>query len=313
MDTNFAKDVISGLTAAEKFLSSKYFYDDEGSRMFQEIMKMPEYYPTDCELEILTQQADRIIAATEFSKPFKIIEFGAGDGSKTFQLLKYVISQNRSFDYIPIDISQEAITILSEKLKSKLPQLSIKPKVGDYFEILKEVSNHNVPGLLLFLGGNIGNYMPEDVASLLELFHSNMNSGDSLLIGIDLKKNPNVVRAAYNDAAGITKRFNLNLLKRINSEFDGDFILNDFDFYCHYDPFSGEVKSYLVSLKDQTVRLKKLDLEIPFKKNELIWTELSKKYSVSEIEKLAQQSGFKVKQHFFDTRNFFTDSLWEKL
>ncbi|RMA64396.1 L-histidine N(alpha)-methyltransferase [Ulvibacter antarcticus] len=312
MDKTFAQDVISGLTSKEKKLSSKYFYDDEGSRIFREIMGMPEYYPTNCELEILTEQASNIVSATQFSKHFKIIEFGAGDGFKTFQLLEYLVSENISFDYIPIDISQEAITTLSEKLKKQLPELSIKPQVGDYFEILEKVSNHNVPSLLLFLGGNIGNYQPDEVTSLLELFNKNMNKGDKLLIGIDLKKNPNTIRTAYNDDGGITKRFNLNLLRRINSEFDGNFNIDDFDFFCSYNPFSGEVKSYLVSLKEQLVSIKKLNLEVSFQKNEMIWTELSKKYDLSEIQKVAAQSDFKVTQNFFDSREYFTDSLWEK-
>lgn len=312
MNNTFAKDVITGLTAKHKHLPSKYFYDDNGSRIFQEIMNMPEYYLTDSEFEILSLQPKQIFEALNFSQPFNIIELGAGDGFKTFKFLEYLQNNNVKFNYVPIDISKEAIDILTKNLNERLPNLSIKPKVGDYFEILNDEKHSEFQNLLLFLGGNIGNYKNEDAIDLLQLFHQNMNKGDKLLIGIDLKKNPLTIRQAYFDPNGITKRFNLNLLIRINRELDGDFKIDDFDFYCQYDAFSGEVKSYLVSLKQQTVHLKKLERIIEFQQNELIWTELSKKYAPEEINVLAQNSGFKVNHHFLDCKHYFTDSLWEK-
>ncbi len=312
MNNTFAKDVIKGLMAKEKHLSSKYFYDDNGSRIFQEIMKMPEYYLTDSEFEILSLQAEQIYQALNFSQPFNIIELGAGDGFKTFKLLEHLQLKKVKFNYVPIDISKEAIDVLSKNLKERLPDLIIKPKVGDYFEILKDEKHSNVPSLLLFLGSNIGNYVPKDAENLLHLFHQNMNEGDKLLIGFDLKKNPLTIRQAYFDPNGITKRFNINLLIRINREFEADFKIDDFDFYCQYDAISGEVKSYLVSLKKQTVQLKKLETSIEFEQNELIWTELSKKFSLHEVEKLASKTGFNFGQHFLDCKHFFTDSLWEK-
>ncbi|MGC1472882.1 MAG: L-histidine N(alpha)-methyltransferase [Psychroserpens sp.] len=313
MNTSFAQDITKGLSAEKKHLSSKYFYDDNGSRIFQEIMQMPEYYLTDSEFEILSLQAKQIVEALKFDVSFNIIELGAGDGFKTFKLLEYLVSNTIAFNYVPIDISQEAITILSEKLQERLPELSIKPRVGDYFEILKEAAKNDVPSLLLFLGGNIGNYSEEKAIELLSLFNKNMKVNDKLLIGMDLKKNPITIHNAYYDHASITKRFNLNLLIRINREFDADFRIDDFDFYCHYDPSIGEVKSYIVSLKAQTVQIKDLDLTIKFDQNELIWTELSKKYSRPEIEVLAQKSNFTVIEHFLDCKYYFTDSLWEKL
>ncbi|TYB79114.1 L-histidine N(alpha)-methyltransferase [Bizionia myxarmorum] len=312
MNRNFAKDVVEGLTAKEKQLPSKYFYDDNGSRIFQEIMNMPDYYLTDSEFEILSLQAKQIVDALGFDKSFNIIELGAGDGFKTFKLLEYLVGQNISFHYVPIDISEEAIDILSKKLQDRLPKLSIKPQVGDYFEILNDMSKSDTPSLLLFLGSNIGNYLKEDAIDLLKLFNKTMNSGDKLLIGLDLKKNPITIRNAYDDKEGITKRFNINLLIRMNRELDADFKIDDFDFYCYYNPETGRVKSYIVSLKKQTVLIKKLDKVIEFDQNELIWTELSKKYDLSEIEKLAEISGFKTKSHFLDCKHYFTDSLWEK-
>lgn len=312
MNITFAKDVIEGLTADQKHLSSKYFYDDNGSRIFQEIMRMPEYYLTDSEYEILSLQPKKIYEALGFSQPFNIIELGSGDGFKTFKFLEYLELNNIDFRYIPIDISQEAIDILTKNLKERLPDLNIQPKVGDYFEVLKDLKHSKHQSLLLFLGSTIGNYSESDAQGLLELFNQHMNDGDKLLIGMDLKKNPLTIRQAYFDPNGITKRFNINLLIRINREFEADFDLDNFDFYCQYDAVVGEVKSYLVSLKKQTVHLKKLDQIIEFNQNELIWTELSKKYTLVQIESLAFKTGFKLSQHFLDCKHYFTDSLWGK-
>lgn len=312
MDKTFAKDVIEGLTSDPKYLSSKYFYDDTGSRIFQEIMEMPTYYLSDSELDILTHQSNQIIAAANFKEPFNIIELGAGDGSKIIKLLEYLVASNIEFTYVPIDISQEAITILSEKIKKQLPGISMQPKVGDYFEILKEEATANIPSLLLFLGSNIGNYTAPKAEELLKLFNAHMNPNDKLLIGMDLMKNPNTIRSAYNDPEGITKRFNLNLLQRINTEFEGNIAMETFDFYCTYNPINGAVKSYLVSLEEQEVTLSSLGKTIHFQKNELIWTELSKKYKLSEIENLATTTGFSIQKNFFDKNQYFTDSLWVK-
>lgn len=312
MNINFAQDVISGLTAKNKYLPSKYFYDDNGSRIFQEIMNMPEYYPTNAEFEILSMQSKQIFEALEFSQPFNILELGAGDGFKTFKLLEFLVNANIQFKYVPIDISQEAIDLLSKRLKERLPTLNIEPRVGDYFEILTENKQSTRESLLLFLGGNIGNYQHEKATGLLTLFKDHMKAGDQLLIGFDLKKNPIIIHEAYFDKHGITKRFNLNLLIRINRELDADFKIDDFEFYCHYDPVSGAVKSYLVSLKKQTVELKKLEKHINFDYNELIWTEVSKKYSPDEIQHLATKAGFILGSNFMDCKHYFTDSLWKK-
>ncbi|WP_178983268.1 L-histidine N(alpha)-methyltransferase [Winogradskyella helgolandensis] len=312
MTDNFANDVLKGLTAKNKHLPSKYFYDDNGSRIFQEIMNMPEYYPTNSEFEILSMQSKQISEALKFSGPFNIVELGAGDGFKTFKLLEYLVNNNVDFHYIPIDISQEAIDILTQRLKEKLPALKIHPKVGDYFEILKDNRQSDYPSLLLFLGGNIGNYLQDKAEELLQLFNKNMKTGDKLLIGFDLKKNPIIIHNAYYDKHGITKRFNLNLLVRINRELDADFKIDDFDFYCYYNPTTGNVKSYIVSLRKQTVHLKAINEVIHLDYDELIWTELSKKYALEEISDLANNAEFTVEHNFLDCKHYFTDSLWTK-
>jgi len=312
MNNAFAQDVQEGLSAPNKHLPSKYFYDDNGSRIFQEIMHMPEYYLTDSEFEILSLQAQQIFEAVGFDQPFNIIELGAGDGFKTFKLLEYLVNQEIDFHYVPIDISQEAIDSLSNKLLERLPNLSIQAKRGDYFEMLKDLKQSGVPSLLLFLGSNIGNYLEKRANRLLSLFRENMKKGDKLLIGMDLKKNPLVIHRAYSDDTGITKKFNLNLLLRINRELGADFKIDDFDFYSYYNPDTGNVKSYIVSLRTQKVYIKALDQTFDFHYDELIWTELSKKYSLDEIETLATTNGFTIQQNFLDCKHYFVDSLWEK-
>jgi L-histidine N-alpha-methyltransferase len=312
MDNSFAQDVRFGLTAEKKRLPSKYFYDDNGSRIFQEIMNMPEYYLTNAEFEILSMQSKHIIDALNFSTPFNIVELGAGDGFKTFKILEYLVAQNIKVNYVPIDISQEAMDILTANLKERLPSLNVIPQVGDYFQILKENKQSDFPSLLMFLGANIGNYSKDKAVELLQLFNDNMKKGDMLLIGLDLKKNPITIYNAYSDPYGITKRFNLNLLLRINRELEANFKIDDFDFYCHYNTDTGELKSYIVSLKQQQVDIKKLDISIQFNYDELIWTELSKKYGLEEIENLASVSNFSMVQNFLDCKHYFTDSLWEK-
>jgi dimethylhistidine N-methyltransferase len=312
MNNTFAQDVYEGLSAPNKHLPSKYFYDDNGSRIFQEIMHMPEYYLTNSEFEILSLQAQQIFDAVDFDQPFNIIELGAGDGFKTFKLLEFLVNQEVDFHYVPIDISQEAIDSLSNKLLERLPNLSIQAKKGDYFKMLGDLKQSNIPSLLLFLGSNIGNYSDERAHRLLHLFHQNMKKGDKLLIGIDLKKNPLTIQKAYSDDAGITKKFNLNLLLRINRELGADFKIDDFDFYSYYNPDTGNVKSYIVSLRTQKVYIKALDHTFDFRYDELIWTELSKKYSLDEIEVLAANNGFAIQQNFLDCKHYFVDSLWEK-
>ncbi len=311
-NTAFAKDVLQGLTDTKKHLSSRYFYDDEGSHIFQQIMKMPEYYPTGCEFEILSQQSEKILQKLNFSQAFNIVEFGSGDGVKTKQLLKTFLHKNANFTYVPIDISEEAILILEENMKASLPELKMNSKIGDYFDILEDISKEETPNLFLFLGGNIGNYKEDEARDLLQKFASGMKKGDKLLMGIDIKKNPRIIQKAYDDPHGITKAFNMNLLKRINRELEADIALDQFDFYCHYNPENGEVNSYLCSLVNQNVHSKTLDKTFTFKKDEMIWTELSKKYSFEEIENLATDLYFKVVENFMDCKHYFTDSLWEK-
>ena len=313
MEKTFAEEVEEGLSAKPKFLSSKYHYDDEGSRVFQEIMAMPEYYLTGCEMDIMKNRAVEIYEATGFRGHFNIIELGAGDGAKTKEFLRNLLEIKADFTYVPIDISEEAVNLLVESVTAELPKLKMNPQVGDYFEVLDKIeAEEDCPNLVLFLGSNIGNFKPEWAIDLLEHMNEHMRSGDKLLVGFDLMKNPNLVRDAYNDKQGITARFNLNVLTRINRELGGNFDVNQFDFYSFYNPENGDVKSYLYSLVEQDVSIKETGKSFHFEKDECIWMELSKKYSPEGIEKLGADAGFQFNQHFLDSKGYFSDSLYSK-
>lgn len=310
--SSFALDVRKALTNHPKKISSKYFYNDHGSRIFQEIMEMPEYYLTDAEHEILETQSDKITKALNFEGEFSIIELGAGDGKKTLEFLSYLTSKNLSVHYRPVDISEEAIQLLQTKLTKELPTLIIEPLIGDYFHVLEALPKRKKPAIFLFLGSNIGNYEIPAAKSLMSKFGSFLQAGDKMMVGFDLKKSPRIIQQAYDDKKGITKRFNLNLLDRMNNELGMNFNLSQFEFYPYYNPNNGELRSCIFSKQKQEVHSIILNESFHFDANELLHTELSKKFNYQEIEEIANDSGFRIVEHFTDSKNFFTDSLWEK-
>ncbi|RYD69974.1 MAG: L-histidine N(alpha)-methyltransferase, partial [Sphingobacteriales bacterium] len=247
----FSEDVILGLKSEPKSLSSKYFYDEKGDKIFQQIMNMEEYYLTKAEMDILVNQADNICSAiTADGDSFDLIELGAGDATKSIHLLKALTKKGLDFSYLPIDISEHVIADLEETLPLKVPQLNIKGFNGDYFEMLgKATAFSNRRKVVLFMGANIGNMTVADAQKFCIALKEQLSENDLLIIGFDLKKNPKQILAAYNDKNGITKSFNINLLNRINNELNGNFNLNSFEHYACYDPQSGACKSYLISLE----------------------------------------------------------------
>jgi dimethylhistidine N-methyltransferase len=310
VQNQFAIDVIEGLSRTPKKLSSKYFYDERGDKLFQDIMNMPEYYLTDCEYEIFDTHKQNLLNLIG-KAPFDLIELGAGDGTKTKVLLRHLLMQNADFQYLPIDISENVLLDLEQDLKANLPALRVKSLPGDYFEILENLNAASgVRKVILFIGANIGNLTRESATEFLQHLNRTMAKGDLLLIGFDLKKDPQVILDAYNDATGITAAFNLNLLHRMNRELDADFQVDAFKHWETYNPATGETKSYIVSTQKQTVQL--LDHTFYFDAWEAIDVELSQKYSLTEIENLAKTLEFRALQHFFDTQNYFVDTLWEK-
>ena len=309
----FATDVLDGLSSDPKQLSSKYFYDDEGSRLFQEIMKLPEYYLTRCELEIFEKQAEDIFAAfRNGGNAFDLIELGAGDGTKTAVLVSHFLERNADITYSPIDISQEALDALSDKFSEELPSLRMETRQGDYFQILKSLKNGNGRRkVLMFLGSNIGNFTREQSVSFFRDLRAVMSENDLLFIGFDLLKDPHVIVRAYDDEQGVTAKFNLNLLRRINRELGGNFDLDKWTHYAVYRPVQCAARSFLISREKQSVHIKALNRTFEFDQWEAVFMEISQKYTVSMIEEMAVESGFEVKQNFFDDRSYYCDSLWK--
>ena len=310
-----ARDVLNGLTSTPKYLLPKYFYDDNGSRIFTEIMDMPEYYLTRCEKEIITTQKEALTREFVKGNPLNIelVELGSGDGLKTKVLLRHMLLRDVSFSYTPVDISSDANEKLVASLAIEMPGLSVSARTGDYFEVMKSLNGH--PGtrrIVLFLGSNIGNFSGEERDLFLGQFSSFLNKGDKVLMGFDLKKSPKVIVKAYNDPHGHTRRFNINLLLRLNRELGADFDPDYFEHQATYDPITGATKSYLISTISQSIQFKKLKLTFHFKQWEPIFMEVSYKFDLGSISKLAQDFGFEVESNFFDRKKYFVDTLWVK-
>jgi len=311
----FVHDVLKGLSANPKTLSSKYFYDKEGSRLFQEIMKLPEYYLTKSEYEIFNSKTSEIYDAFEIKQErFDLIELGAGDGTKTSVLVDHFLKKGARFRYVPIDISSEALDFLSEKFIKDFPGLEIQVEQGDYFrtlETLKQISGDRK--VILFLGSNIGNFNELQALDFFRRLRKVMNAEDMLFIGFDLHKNPKTILNAYDDSQGITAKFNLNLLKRINRELGANFNVEEFAHYASYHPLEYTARSFLISQKRQTVRVEALEKSFEFEKWEPIYMEVSQKYNLETIGKLAAESGFEILNSFLDENRFYTNSLWKPL
>lgn len=310
--SQFAEDVLEGLTSNPKRLSSRYFYDDEGSRLFMEIMELPEYYPTRAEMKIFSEQTEAIFQAFNYSpEGFDLIELGAGDGKKTAVLIEYFLGKNVNFTYCPIDISQEANDALADRFHQSFPGLSITPHTGDYFKILDSLKTvKGRPKILMFLGSNIGNFLRDKALDFFRHLRAVMNDDDRLFIGFDMQKDPRTIVAAYDDKKGITAAFNLNLLTRINRELGGDFDLAKFSHYAQYRPVECAARSFLISREKQSVHIAALDRRFDFDQWEPIFMEISQKYTWSIIEEFATESGFTIEQNFFDDENYYVDSLW---
>lgn len=314
MNKGFAEDVKAGLSQDPKNLPSKYFYDKRGDEIFQAIMKMPEYYLTRSEYEILEiNQAELLNIFKNHHGRFNLIEFGAGDGFKTKILLQYFVALQVDFTYIPIDISANVLNLLVQDLKENLPMLKVESICHDYFQALHQLKQTtDRKNVVLFLGSNIGNFSESEAVEFLKRLAENLNPEDLLLIGFDLKKDPRQILEAYYDKAGITRTFNLNLLERINRELGGRFNLELFEHFPLYDPVLGEARSYLISKKQQTVYIEALATSFEFRIWEPIHVEISRKYDLDTVSRYAEKAGFRIKNNFFDQRHYYLNSLWEK-
>jgi len=296
-----------------KELPCKYLYDDKGSALFCKIMELPEYYLTDCEMEVLDNHKNRIQDLLG-SSDFDLIELGAGDGLKTRTLIEHFIDSDRDFHYYPIDISESAVAELVEGLNGDFHGLEIKGLVTDYFDGLKWLSAQDeAKKLILFLGSNIGNFSPHGALDFLNRLRSSINRGDQLLIGFDLVKDIDVMLRAYNDPHGVTEAFNSNVLVRINNDLGGEFDLNRFTYVAQWDKRCDAIMSYQISTCEQEVYIRELDRTFVFGRKEPIHTESSYKFTVERLEAIASKTRFRVVEHFYDDRRYFVDSLWEAI
>jgi L-histidine Nalpha-methyltransferase len=308
----FARDVKKGLSAHPKHLSCCYFYDAEGSNLFEEICEVPEYYPPKAETEILRAHSDGVVS--RFSGPLSLVELGSGNAAKTRILIDAILQQQKELSYVPIDICRTVLEDSSLELLRDYPALRIVAVAGEYQDGLRHLQKEtDCPKLILWLGSNVGNFHREEAAEFLAKIRETMKEADRLLIGVDLRKEKTILERAYDDSPGVTARFNLNLLTRINRELGGHFDLSKFQHRATYNEKIGRVEMYLDSLCDQTVTIDQIKMNVPFARDEPIHTENSYKYSPEEIDGLAAQAGFVVEGRWLDANKRFSENLFRPL
>jgi L-histidine Nalpha-methyltransferase len=303
---HFRNDILAGLRARPRRLSSVYFYDDAGSALFERITRLPEYYLTRVEHEILETHADRIIDPV-LDEPCCVVDLGAGDGIKTRILLERIHARGGDVRYAPVDVSAAALWSAEQRMQQQLPWLRVDPIHADYVAGLARVRAAQAGRrlLVLWLGSSIGNFAHDQAAAMLRGLTSACDASDMLLIGFDLLKDPKALVAAYDDSAGVTAQFNYNLLRRINRELSADFDLDAFVHHATFSPDHARMESYLISRKRQTVNVAGQAFE--FDAWEPIHTEVSCKYSDAEIDALLSAAGLACTGRFTDSAERFAD------
>jgi len=307
---DLAIDVLVGLDCHPKKISSKYFYDDLGSELFQKITQQKEYYLTDKEFEIFSSFSKPPIKIE--NKKIDIIELGVGDGHKSKLLLDGYLREGYEVNYFPVDISAKALELLEKNITVD-DNITVEGIVGDYIDGLayarRKTENQQ---LVLFLGSNIGNFDSVMAKNFLKKIWTLLQKGDSVLLGFDLKKEIEILLNAYNDSNGTTSQFNLNVLRRINSELNANFVLDNFFHYGTYNAEHGAMESFLISKVEQEVSIKDLNFKVEFDAFEPIHLEYSFKYSKKDIADLCKSTGYKLGENFYDQSEYFCDSLWIK-
>lgn len=305
---NFAHDVRVGLSSTPKHLFSKYLYDELGSRLFEAICEVPEYYPTRAEHEILATHADDIVAAIPNNDT--LIELGSGSAEKTRQIIEAMIRRRGKLLFVPVDISVSALKQSSEALLGSYPELRIHAYAAEYFQALESLpSLGRHPVLVLFLGSNIGNFEPDEALNFLRAIRRVLRPNDALLLGADLKKDRAVLEAAYNDPLGVTRAFIINELARINRELDANFDLWAFGLRSFYNEEVGRVEVYLESLSNQAVEIRDLDLSLRFAAGERIHMENAYKFDLEGLNRLAANTGFSLERTWLDKGKRFSSNL----
>lgn len=293
--------IINGLMQPRKTISPKYFYDEAGSQLFEEITQLPEYYLTDVELAIMERHIDEMAAL--IGESASLIEFGAGSGMKTRLLLEHM---HEPAVYVPVDISEEHLLESQRSIQEDFPDIEVLPVPADFLHPfdLPEPATPPLRNVVYFPGSTIGNFERDAAVGLLEVMHEEAGEDGALLIGVDLKKDPDVIRAAYNDSAGVTARFNLNMLAHLNREFGATFDVDAFEHRATYDKENGRVVMQLVSQRDQVVEIG--DVRIPIARDEAITTEYSHKYALEEFGDMVAAAGFATVRVWTDPKDWFS-------
>lgn len=310
IEKTFAEEISLSLGKTSKSIHPKFFYDKKGSDLFEKICSVSEYYPTRTEISILEKLQNEL--SSFLDEDFRLVELGSGSSTKTRLILDFLTSSQKTAEYFPIDIS-EILAESSEELLNDYKNLSITGIIDTYeggLEFLKTYDEKN--NLIIFLGSSFGNFSPIDGYQFLEKVYDTMKTGDLFLIGLDLVKDKTILESAYNDLEGITSKFNLNVLSRINDELDADFNLNNFSHHAIYNEKDQRIEMYLKSLVDQSIIVSKSDLELKLQKDELIHTEYSHKYRLSQIHDLLDDIGFELKHTWLDEKKYFSLTLVSK-
>jgi len=307
IEKTFAEEISSSLNRDSKFINPKFFYDKTGSDLFEKICALSEYYPTRTEITILKQLQNEL--ASYLDENFRLVELGSGTSVKTRLILDILTKLQDSIEYFPIDIS-EILTESSEQLLKDYDNLHITGLIDTYEGGLKFLKNFDdKKNLIIFLGSSFGNFSPKDGHKFLQKINSTMKSGDLFLIGLDLVKDKHILESAYDDSEGVTAEFNLNILSRINDELDADFYLKNFTHHSIYNVKEQRIEMYLKSLVNQSVIVSKSNLVLNLEKDELILTEHSHKYRLSQISELLDSTGFEIKHTWLDDNKHFSLTL----
>ena len=301
---NLGLDVQQALTAPIKSLPCKYFYDQQGMALFEQICGLPEYYLTRVETAILKNRADQIIERCP--SDLSLVELGSGSSTKSRFLIESCLARQKALTYYAIDISPGGLDNGARQLLQEYPQLRAVGLVGEFADGLSYLSTHaREPRLVAFLGSTIGNFTEEDIARFFTVLRQELRPEDRFLLGVDLLKAPAMLEAAYDDSQGITAQFNLNILARLNRELGADFDLATFRHRAVFNREHSRIEMHLVSLRDQRVRIGDLGLDIDFRQGETIHTENCYKYSRSRMESLLADHGFHVLCRFADPHEQF--------
>lgn len=293
--SSIVDDVTNGLFTEPRTLPPKYFYDEHGSLLFDQICDVPEYYPTRTESSLLANVANDVISTVQ---PECIVELGSGTSRKTRHLFDACDALDCQPRYAPVDVCDEILVASGESLQNEYDWLEVQPLVGDYTAGLGNLPAQNGSKLVVFLGGTIGNFTDAEAGDFLREVRLTMRPGDTLLLGADRVKEPDVLHAAYNDNAGVTARFNLNLLNVLNRELNADFEIDRFEHYAHFNPLKSRIEMHLIAMNDQKINFACLERDLLLHEGDHILTEISRKFTRRQLEHLLHQAGFSVAEHF---------------